>query len=415
LSAPPAGPRGISGGAEIHLNDGRFIRMKSAGPSRLKKAAVNGGLLALTLCLVWVAAEVTLRVAFGDKYGKRPGFFVADPVLGWKPRPKLDHTFYGADFSIRVATDENGYRLGTLGKVDFRKRLVLLSGDSNVFGWGVSTEESMASYLDSLVVDQSGGGKRVVNLGCGGYGTFQSYLRIKNFIARHPESPLSAVIVVHAPNDAVDNVNSIGYHIGSWEVRDRTPKSRSVFHTVNLIAYSIEIVRGLINPPDKRDTVDPEIHEYLQDMLFAFDTKLPKKLPSEIDLNGRRISFEGVSDQDYLATKTFARGDLTRLQRELLEEAVRSIHALFKDGRVKVIHVMVPTSPDWFTVAVDDAVEKTMEGARVEFAGTIFDIEDYGEQVLNDHAGGHYTPAFNRFWALKILETLEGRGSSLER
>jgi hypothetical protein len=35
------------------------------------------------------------------------------------------------------------------------------------------------------------------------------------------------------------------------------------------------------------------------------------------------------------------------------------------------------------------------------------DISEYGADYLNHHLGKHYNPAFNKYWADKIMELLE--------
>lgn len=101
---------------------------------------------------------------------------------------------YGPDYSSTVRTDAEGHRLGSLGEVEYDKKLIVLCGDSFTFGWGVSTEETFASYLDEIVHRVSGGTHRVVNLGVGGYGTFQYYFRLKYLLANHPNAQIAAVI-----------------------------------------------------------------------------------------------------------------------------------------------------------------------------------------------------------------------------
>ena len=196
--------------------------------------------MALVLC------EVILRVVYDDKFGKRPRFIIADEELGWRPNAGLDHTFYGADFKIDIHSDDDGYRLGRLGQIDYGKELTILCGDSYVFGWGVPTEETMASYLDECVDRVSGGSRRVVNLGVGGYGTLQYYFRLANFLKAHDSSRISTVIIIHSPNDATDNLKSLGYHIGAWEVRNREEPERSPVHLLNFdqqLIYPITVAQ----------------------------------------------------------------------------------------------------------------------------------------------------------------------------
>jgi len=102
----------------------------------------------ISLVLAVIVCEVSLRVIYEDKYGKRPGFFIPDEKLGWRVASNLKHNYYGPDFKISVHTNADGHRLGSLGEVEYDKDLIVLCGDSNVFGWGVSTSETFPSYLD---------------------------------------------------------------------------------------------------------------------------------------------------------------------------------------------------------------------------------------------------------------------------
>lgn len=383
----------------------------------LRRAAVV--LFASSMAVL--AGELVVRVVCNDKFGQRPGFYIADDVLGWKPASNLNHTFYGRDFTNRIATDAEGCRLGVCGKVDFHKRLVVLCGDSYVFGWGVSTGESMASYLDERVRDASSGNSGVVNLGVGSYGTWQNFLRLKTFMANHPRARIEAVFVSHAPNDGVDNVNSIGYHIGAWKVASREPKRRNPFHLINCLGYLYQKTKRTSEAPPKStgdvDDIPPYlrdmIHPYLQDLLFAYATELPKQLPLSIVLNKRRISFKGISEEDWCSKTTFRRGNLTTLQRNLMLEGVNSIHTLLRGQRTKIIHMIVPTSPDWYVDEVMGVLGQTIPSADndVRTLGRYPEqLSDFEGDVLNTHDAGHYSPEFNKYWADRIMRILSEDG-----
>jgi hypothetical protein len=379
---------------------------------RWKRAIQNAGLAVGVIVLLLAVLEVFLRVAFDGKYGKRPSFFVPAPVLGWECTASLDDTFYGSDMSIRVRTDEYGYRLGRLGDVDFHKRLILLAGDSNVFGWGVSTEETAASYLDELISNASGGEARVVNLGVGGYGTLQYFVRIRNVIEKHPDAKIAAVVVVHAPNDAVDNVNTVGYYFGAWKVQRREAPSRSPLHVVNLFSFAVQVLKDWRASSSRVSEEGKKLHPYLQDNLFSFDTQLPRTLHPEITLNGRTISFRNVTEEDWMADRTFERGSFTGIQRDMMLASVGSIHALLSGRETRLLHIVIPTAPDWFASGIADVVNEIppLPEDRSGFYGKLLDPDQYEGQVLNQHAGGHYTPDFNKAWAEKIYELLRSQG-----
>ena len=118
-----------------------------------KKSLSNVQLVVVVLLLCVGMAELGLRVVYRGKFGKRPGFFVGDQQLGWRPAANLNHTFFGTDFTMHVRTDAEGFRLGVLGEVDLSKELIVVAGDSYTFGWSVDTGETFASYLDELVAE----------------------------------------------------------------------------------------------------------------------------------------------------------------------------------------------------------------------------------------------------------------------
>ncbi|MFQ5511142.1 MAG: hypothetical protein ACE5EO_04770 [Candidatus Krumholzibacteriia bacterium] len=371
----------------------------------------NGSLAVLALLVALALAEGALRVAYGDKFGRRPGFIIGHQVLGWEPAPNLDHTFYGSDFAMEIRTDAEGHRLGALGEVAADDELIILCGDSNVFGWGVGTTETCASDLDERVHGASGGRVRVVNLGVPGYGTLQSHLRLAEFLADHASARIAAVFIVHAPNDPIDNVNSIGYHIGAWKVVDRQLKARSRSHLVNFAAYSWSIIKLKINPP-RHETSDTGaiVHPYLRDIDFAFDTVLPKTLPRSVTMNGRPVALDSISAEDYSKTRTFKRRTLTRTQRDLMREGVTSFHRLLAGRGLKLFHIILPTAADWYAGEVMGLLEQTepSAGNDVEVLGKYPDISRYPKPYMNAHSGRHYTPEFNRYWAKALMDVLVG-------
>ena len=368
----------------------------------------NTALMLSGLFIAALLCEGFLRLAFNDKFGKRPRFIRADPELGWKPNSHLDNYFYGADFRITVRTDKDGYRLGKLGETDYSRELILLCGDSYVFGWGVSTDETVASHLDERIYSASNGARRVVNLGVGGYGTFQYYYRLMQFVKDHPLARIGGIIVVHSQNDAADNLKSLGYHIGSWEVKNREERERSSLHLFNFFQYAGTAIKRklrLSDPPAGGAVTDP----YLQDVLFSHEyTRTNKKYPPGVDFDGRRISFRDVSDEDWYAEKLLERRSMTRIQRELIQVAVEFIHKMAGESGIRIVHTATPTMSGWYR----RELASTLAGARgseretVSFPLLLLDPSDYPGQVMNRHGGGHYTGGFNRFWAGKIAALL---------
>jgi hypothetical protein len=377
---------------------------------RFKRIAQNVILVVLAIGVAAVLGEIALRVITGDKFGKRPGFYVADELIGWKPASNLDHSFYGADFKINIETDADGHRLGALGPVDTGKELILICGDSNVFGWGVSTGETCPSYLDEMVYEASGSTQRVVNLGVAGYGTMQSFITMEEYIAFHNNTRFPAVIFVHSTNDPVDNMQSIGYHIRAWEVFNKEPKERSSLHVANFFGYAAQVLRGKIgDPPQLEEAAQDGLNPYLRDVLHAYAYKLPRKLPSTVVFKNDTLNFSRISEEDYSIDRLMERRSSTNLQKDLISAAINSLHRFLENRDTIIFHLIIPNAPDWFVSEMQELIETSSYHGKDEVivlgrfpAAT----DDFEGEMINTHSGKHYTPEFNRYWAGKIMEEL---------
>jgi lysophospholipase L1-like esterase len=363
-----------------------------------------------SLAVAVVVAELAVRVIYGKKFGPRPGFYVADKRLGWKPTTNLDHTFYGPDYEIPIRTDTDGYRLGALGEVDYSNNLVVVCGDSYAFGWGVSTDETFASYLDELLYEASDGETRVVNLGVGGYGLFQSCDRLDEFFQAHPEVEVEAVIVQHTVNDAIDNCKSIGYHFEMWDIIDKH-KSRSRFHLVNLVGYARQVLSQHGRAKSRKET--EKNHPYVQDLLWAYQRQgRVIGYPVAVIVEGRRIGIDkNTLYNDWDADALMVREKMSRVQRHLTLEALHCIHKVCATYGVTTVHVFVTTTPDWY---VQEVTELALESAKfreveVVVTGPLPEPGEFDGSITTGHSGGHFNAEFNRLWAEKVAAILNDK------
>lgn len=369
-------------------------RVMEADPvGRARAIFINLAVAVGALAAVALLAELAVRAVYGKRFAPRPGFYVADPLTGWRPARSLDHTFYGPDFRTEIITDANGTRLGELGPVDLDEPVVILSGDSFVFGWGVDTDETYASALDRWIHEVSGGEMRVINLGVGGYGLIQSYDRLLHFIRVHHELDVRAVILHHAPNDPADNLSKLGYHLGRWEPRDRVPPRSSV-HVVNL---ATQLWHRMRRPDAASDSLDAPTNPHLQDMLFAFERYAPDfSLPAMVNLGGVTGTLVGLEKTELEAASTLANQGMSERQRFVMKGALALYSRLARRHRLRIYHTMVPTAPDWY---VDEIHALIPADTTQIWLGRILDANALSGPVLNDHSGGHYTPEVNRLWA----------------
>jgi hypothetical protein len=363
-------------------------------------------LLLLSGCIAAATlGEVTLRVVYGDKFGKRPVFYGASDGLGWAPTPDLNHTFYGEDFSTHIRTDNNGYRLGALGEVDFSRRLIVLCGDSFVFGWGVSTDETFASFLDEMVSRHTEGRMRVVNLAAGGYGTWQYHNRLRDFTQAYPEADIAAVVVFHCQNDAVDNIVTAGYTLADWKSESRRPPDKSRWHLVNYLRYSRERISAARESGQDAPAADPES----EDVLWGYRGGRRTELNGVIDVGGTPVQIGRRSPADTSPQQLVKRKSMTPLQSQLYRLAVESIHGVANGAGSGVIHTYVYTTGDWYVALVDELIKNT-PGEGVTNLGRVPAAGSYDGDFINKHKGRHYTPDFNRFWAEVMFEQLQAHG-----
>jgi hypothetical protein len=414
------------------------------------------------VCLAYVLGELVIRGYYGDKFSKRPAFYGPSQNLGWAPAANLNHRFHGADFVTHIRTDKNGYRLGALGNVDYDNELIVLCGDSFTFGWGVSTGETFASYLDEAVAEYTDGRMRVVNLAVGGYGTWQHQVRLQQFHEAYPEANVAAVVVFHCMNDATDNFATIGYTHGSW-ITSPVTDDMSRWHLLNFLSYARErlqppepaldptfktaqpakkraepirkpprgprsnhpgrrvdpppgdtlppapgpVVAAKPTPklPDEPAEPEPEPEPGMEDVLWRYTIERTVPLPEKIGLGTDSVDVSVRTSQDTSPNKLMKRKSLSKLQREVYYMANKAIHQTAAAMGCPVFHGYVYTTEDWYIHDVDSLIDAATN-TRGSILGRIPVKDSFDGTILNDHSGRHFTPELNRFWAEQLLELL---------
>lgn len=170
----------------------------------VKKASVRSKLLAIGISLLFalVVSEVSLR-AFDYHPGTMdPEMFVRNDneLLPYKLRANYEGYCAGQDVKI----DSDGYRIvepryETLqkGKPDKPDRVVLILGDSGVFGFGVGNAETIASQLQDAYSKRNLN-YRVGNIGVNGYTSWNEYAALADYLRKFSATD---VILLYMPND----------------------------------------------------------------------------------------------------------------------------------------------------------------------------------------------------------------------
>ncbi|WP_434628050.1 alginate O-acetyltransferase AlgX-related protein [Chromobacterium sp. CV08] len=148
--------------------------------------------IALAIALLALSAEGLMRLALGNIDFSPPVFRINGDSYGLLADQKAKVRQFGRTLSI--STDGDGRRI-TPGAPAAGAPVLHLVGDSQVFGWGLSDQETIAAQMQKML----GGRVRVVNDGVPGYGPLD-YIKTLRSIPQQDR-----VVVLHTEeNDAWD-------------------------------------------------------------------------------------------------------------------------------------------------------------------------------------------------------------------
>jgi hypothetical protein len=160
----------------------------------------NAVLLIVTLAVLLVAAEITLRVAYHPEF--LGSVIRYDPLLGWSLDPNSSLVSVDSQRDLRYRIDINAHGLRDrdvpFEKPNGRKRVLIL-GDSFAFGVGLNAGERFSDLLDGMLGDDV----EVINAGVPGWGTDQEMLFYESSLRRF--EPDVVVLAFLGQNDVVNN------------------------------------------------------------------------------------------------------------------------------------------------------------------------------------------------------------------
>jgi hypothetical protein len=151
---------------------GRFAE-RSAGLLRVAIAALLA-LAASELALRYVHLPAAEWLVANEEPLRRP-----DPLLGWTFEPaRTGHGTVGGR-TVDYAIDAAGYRVRRVDEpVDFNRPTILFTGESVMFGEGLTWDETVPAQVEAMTGVQS------ANLAVHGFGTDQTYLRLRAELPR---------------------------------------------------------------------------------------------------------------------------------------------------------------------------------------------------------------------------------------
>ena len=183
----------------------------------INKKKVKFALVAIILIFfaVYITGEVAVRIfdpqiLYNDHdpaYPSYPKEVEYDADLGWstvKDYKVMPHTYQGRKPVITITHNKEGFRMDH--EVGASKNMVVMTGDSLTYGFWVDDKKVVSKQLNNLL----GNNWEVINLGVGGYGTDQAFLRfIRDGLKYKPK----AVVHVLFNNDFSNIVSNYQYDV----------------------------------------------------------------------------------------------------------------------------------------------------------------------------------------------------------
>src|SRR6266516_3444108 len=169
--------------------------------ARLRGALVNSVMLCTSLGLAYLVGEVSVRILAPQQLiVKRPDIWQPVDTLGWMHRPDVTTTINTGERTVHVFTDGDGFRVGRAGRVESKRRVLLL-GDSFMEALQVEYEQSLAGLLQARLGTRLGETVAVRNSGVGGWDPPQYLMEARRVLARDRFD--LALVSVYLENDVV--------------------------------------------------------------------------------------------------------------------------------------------------------------------------------------------------------------------
>lgn len=177
---------------------------------RRHRGILRGILLAfVSVALTALAVEIGLRLFAPQALLHDPDAFIPDEQLGARLAPGFTDRVVTTEFSSTWVINEKGYRGAVAENPRTAPMRIVALGDSFTFGYGVGETQTWPRLLQQSLNAGRGADDRVevVNLGVGGYGTWQESIWLeRNWEELRPDL---VILGFYVGNDPEDNARTV--------------------------------------------------------------------------------------------------------------------------------------------------------------------------------------------------------------
>lgn len=218
--------------------------------SRLRGVALNLLLLGFSTALALVAAEIGIRIVSPQQLiVNRPDIWIAADSVGWRNRSNVDTEVNTGERTVRLISDDEGFRVGTRGRQTAGDSILLI-GDSFMAALQVEYEQSLAGLLEDSLRGPDAARASVRNAGVDGWDTPHYLLFTKNRLLANTYGLI--LVSVYVGNDVVRQVAD--------HIPPRHPEQRSAFRIPRSL-YPAEWVDAIARPVN--DLLEERSHAFV--------------------------------------------------------------------------------------------------------------------------------------------------------
>jgi lysophospholipase L1-like esterase len=183
-------------------------------------------------------SEVVVRIAAPQQLiVNRPDIWTPVETLGWMHRANVDTTINTGERTVRVLTDEDGFRVGRQGRIHAMRRVLVL-GDSFMEAFQVEYEESVPGLLQRKMQERFDEPVAIRNAAVGAWDPNQYLLQLERSLGQ--EAYEVVLVMIFLGNDVVD------YRTASYPLRApaqvhpfRFPRTLTAQELIDSVLYPV--------------------------------------------------------------------------------------------------------------------------------------------------------------------------------